>query len=473
MDKSQQSIRKVDVAVIGAGSAGLPAYRAARMHTEKVVLIEGGVYGTTCARVGCMPSKLLIAAAEAAHSIETASKFGVYSSKPTINGHDVMKRVRSERDRFVGFVLESVENIDQNHHFRGHAQFIDNHTIQVEDKIIEAKSVVISTGSSPKLMSMFNGLGDRLVVNDDIFDWDTLPESVAVFGPGVIGLELGQALHRLGVRIRIFGLSGSLKPLSDMGIKSYAENLFKDEFPLDTKANILGLELENEQVKISFVDPKNGEEKEELFDFLLAATGRSPNVNDLGLENTKLELDSLGVPLYNSSTMQCGNSSIFIAGDVNNDLPILHEAADEGKIAGDNAARFPDIKSGLRRSPVTVVFCDPQIAIVGESWSKLEGNENVVTGKVSFEGQGRSRIILKNKGLMHVYADQNSGLFLGSEFIGPHAEHLAHLMSWAHQQNMTIQQMLEMPFYHPVIEEGLRTALRDAESKLGKLLKSK
>ena len=467
MDKSQQSIRKVDVAVIGAGSAGLPAYRAARMHTEKVVLIEGGVYGTTCARVGCMPSKLLIAAAEAAHSIETASKFGVYSSKPTINGHDVMKRVRSERDRFVGFVLESVENIDQNHHFRGHAQFIDNHTIQVEDKIIEAKSVVISTGSSPKLMSMFNGLGDRLVVNDDIFDWDTLPESVAVFGPGVIGLELGQALHRLGVRIRIFGLSGSLKPLSDMGIKSYAENLFKDEFPLDTKANILGLELENEQVKISFVDPKNGEEKIELFDFLLAATGRSPNVNDLGLENTKLELDSLGVPLYNSSTMQCGNSSIFIAGDVNNDLPILHEAADEGKIAGDNAARFPDIKSGLRRSPVTVVFCDPQIAIVGESWSELEGNENVVTGKVSFEGQGRSRIILKNKGLMHVYADQNSGLFLGSEFIGPHAEHLAHLMSWAHQQNMTIQQMLEMPFYHPVIEEGLRTALRDAESKLG------
>ena len=467
MDKSQKSIRKVDVAGIGAGSAGLPAYRAARMHTEKVVLIEGGVYGTTCARVGCMPSKLLIAAAEAAHSIETASKFGVYSSKPTINGHDVMKRVRSERDRFVGFVLESVENIDQNHHFRGHAQFIDNHTIQVEDKIIEAKSVVISTGSSPKLMSMFNGLGDRLVVNDDIFDWDTLPESVAVFGPGVIGLELGQALHRLGVRIRIFGLSGSLKPLSDMGIKSYAENLFKDEFPLDTKANILGLELENEQVKISFVDPKNGEEKEELFDFLLAATGRSPNVNDLGLENTKLELDSLGVPLYNSSTMQCGNSSIFIAGDVNNDLPILHEAADEGKIAGDNAGRFPDIKPRLRRSPVTVVFCDPQIAIVGESWSELEGKENVVTGKVSFEGQGRSRIILKNKGLMHVYADQNSGLFLGSEFIGPHAEHLAHLMSWAHQQNMTIQQMLEMPFYHPVIEEGLRTALRDAESKLG------
>ena len=467
MDKPQQSISKVDVAVIGAGSAGLPAFRAAHMHTENVVLVEGGIYGTTCARVGCMPSKLLIAAAEAAHSIENASKFGVYTSKPIINGQDVMRRVRSERDRFVGFVLESVENIDPKQNYRGHARFLDDHTIQLEDKIIEAKSVVIATGSSPKIMPMFDGLGERLVVNDDIFDWETLPESVAVFGPGVIGLELGQALHRLGVRIRIFGLSGSLKPLSDMGIKIYAENLFKDEFPLDTKAKIQGLELENGQVKISFVDPNNGEEKEELFDFLLAATGRSPNVNDLGLENTELELDSLGVPLYNSATMQCGNSSIFIAGDVNNDFPLLHEAADEGQIAGDNAGRFPDIKAGLRRSPVTVVFCDPQIAIVGYSWSELEGNENVVTGKVSFEGQGRSRIILKNKGLMHIYADRNSGLFLGSEFIGPHAEHLAHLMSWAHQQKMTIQQMLEMPFYHPVIEEGLRTALRDAKSKLG------
>ena len=466
MDNSQQSIRKVDVAVIGAGSAGLPAFRAARRHTENVVLIEGGIYGTTCARVGCMPSKLLIAAAEAAHSIETASKFGVYTSKPNINGHDVMRRVRSERDRFVGFVLESVESIDPKHHFRAHARFLDDHTIQAEDKIFEAKSVVIATGSSPKLMPMFDGLGERLVVNDDIFDWETLPESVAVFGPGVIGLELGQALHRLGVRIRIFGLSGSLKPLSDMGIRNYAENLFKAEFPLDTKAKILGLELENDQVKIRFVDCKNGEEKEEFFDFLLAATGRFSNVNDLGLENTKLELDSLGVPLFNSATMQCGNSSIFIAGDVNNDLPLLHEAADEGEIAGDNAGRFPDIKTGLRRSPVTVVFCDPQIAIVGDSWNELEGKENVVTGKVSFEGQGRSRIILKNKGLMHVYADRNSGLFLGSEFIGPHAEHLAHLMSWAHQQKMTIQQMLEMPFYHPVIEEGLRTALRDVKSKL-------
>ena len=466
MNNSQKSILQVDVAIIGAGSAGLPAFRAAQNHTENLVLIEGGTYGTTCARVGCMPSKLLIAAAEAAHSVEAAAEFGVHATKPIIKGEEVMGRVRRERDRFVGFVLEGVENIAEKHHISSHATFIDDHTLQVADSTIEAKTVVIATGSSPIIMPKFAELGDRLIVNDDIFDWQTLPESVAVFGPGVIGLELGQALHRLGVRMRLFGRSGSLKPLSDRAIRDYAIKVFQAEFPLDAKANVLGMERKGDQVEICFVDREDGIEKTENFEYVLAATGRSPNVKGLGLENTSLKLDSRGVPIYDPATMQCGDSSIFIAGDVNNILPLLHEAADEGYIAGDNAGLFPEIKAGLRRSPLAVVFCDPQIAMVGKSWKELEGQENVVVGKISFEGQGRSRVILKNKGLMHLYADQNTGLFLGSEFIGPHAEHLAHLLSWAHQQKMKIPQMLEMPFYHPVIEEGLRTGLSDVNDQL-------
>lgn len=92
--------------------------------------------------------------------------------------------------------------------------------------------------------------------------------------------------------------------------------------------------------------------------------------------------------------------------------------------------------------------------------------DDVAIGEVSFRNQGRSRVMLVNKGHMRVYAEQKSGRFLGAEIFGPAAEHLAHLLAWAHQQNMTIPQMLEMPFYHPVIEEGLRTALRDANAKL-------
>ena len=302
LNNTQKSSRQVDVAVIGAGSAGLPAFRAARKYTENIVLIEGGTYGTTCARVGCMPSKLLIAAAEAAHSVEAASGFGVHASKPTINGEEVMGRVRRERDRFVSFVLKDVENIDEKHLIRKHATFLDDRTLQVGYSTIDAKTIVIATGSSPIVLPMFDEIGDRLIVNDDIFEWETLPESVAVFGSGVIGLELGQAMHRLGVRIRLFGRSGSIKPLSDMAIRDYAEKVFKSEFFLDTKANLLGLEREVNKVKIRFVDNEDGIEKAEKFDYVLVATGRSPNVKGLGLENTSLKLDSRGVPIFDPTT---------------------------------------------------------------------------------------------------------------------------------------------------------------------------
>src|SRR5205085_4327730 len=177
---------KVDVAVIGAGTAGLAAYRAARAAGARAIIIEGGPYGTTCARVGCMPSKRLIAAAEAAHAIGRAPDFGVHvDGAVRIDGRRVMDRVRRERDRFVGFVLQGVEAIPAADRIAGYARFVDRTTLQVENgPRIHTRSVVIATGSRPVVPAMLQSLGDRLIVNDDIFEWDTLPRSVAVFGPG-------------------------------------------------------------------------------------------------------------------------------------------------------------------------------------------------------------------------------------------------------------------------------------------------
>ena len=195
-----------DVAILGSGTAGMGAYREATKYTDRVALIDGGVLGTTCARVGCMPSKLLIAAAEAYHKAQHTELFGIKSGKPQIDGKAVMDRVRSERDRFVGFVLEAVEGFDVGERIREYAKFVDPHTLELTSgRKITARNIVIATGSRPNIPSPFQAAGDRLVVNDDVFEWEKLPRSVAVFGAGVIGLELGQALSRLGVRVRLFG----------------------------------------------------------------------------------------------------------------------------------------------------------------------------------------------------------------------------------------------------------------------------
>lgn len=318
---------------------------------------------------------------------------------------------------------------------------------------------------------MLASAGSRLLTNDSLFELNELPKSIAVFGPGVIGLELGQALSRLGVVVKVFGRSGSVANLHDEEMRRYAENKFNEEFYFDAKAQVISTTEKENGVEVHYLD-KEGQPVIELFEFLLAATGRKANVDKLGLENTSIILNEKHSPVFDELTLQTSVDHIFVAGDANNTLTLLHEAADDGKVAGSNAGSYPIITDGQRRAPLSVVFTEPQVACIGLNLTQIAHlysdlhETSYVTGQVNFESQGRSRVMGKNKGLLKVYADKYSGEFLGAEMFGPAAEHIGHLLAWAKQQQMTIQQMLSMPFYHPVIEEGLRTALRDTLRQL-------
>lgn len=459
----------IDVAIIGAGSAGLPAYRAAKAAGKTALLIEGGPFGTTCARVGCMPSKLLIAAAEAAHAARHTAPFGVHiDGAVRVDGREVMNRVKAERDRFVGFVVEGVENLPSGDRLIGFAQFVDDNLLEVGDHTrVHARSVVIATGSSPVIPDLYKALGERAIVNDDVFSWNELPRKVAVIGAGVIGLELGQALAWLGVDVTMLGARGRVGPLTDPAIKAYAEKTFNDSFRFETHAQVEAATREGDSVHLRY-RTGSGDLVEDTFDYVLVTAGRKPNVDKLALQNTTLELDSHGVPIFDPSTLQVGKHPVFVAGDANAVLPLLHEAADEGRAAGNNAANFPDVAPLVRRAPISVLFSEPGVAMVGARHADL-ADDSFVTGEVSSEDQGRSRVMLRNRGLMHVYVDRSTRRFVGAEWIGPDAEHIAHLLAWALQMNLTVDTMLEMPFYHPVVEEGLRTALRNARAMLDSL----
>ncbi len=472
MEPTTSQALDVDVAVIGAGTAGLAAYRAAAALTPRVLMIESGHHGTTCARVGCMPSKLLLAAGEAVHHALHAGPFGVHATVQ-VNGREVMDRVRRERDRFVGFVLESVDRIPEDHKLHGRARFVAPGELEVDvagDIVrVNARSVVVATGSSPFVPPMFETVRDRLVINDDVFEWETLPESVAVFGTGVIGLELGQALSRLGVRVRVFGQRGVIGPITDPVVRASALAAFREEMLVHPEGGARVVRPVADGVEITF-DDDDGISRVETFAYALVAAGRRPNLNGIGLERSGISLDARGKPIVDRNTLQAEGGAVFIAGDASDDVPLLHEAADEGKIAGENAARFPQLERGPRRSLLSITFTDPQIAIAGATLASLSKSgapdREVVVGEIAFANQGRSRVMLQNRGIGHVYADRATGRFLGAELVGPRVEHIGHLLAWAHQQQLTIDGMLAMPFYHPVVEEGLRTALRDAASKI-------
>lgn len=456
----------VDVAIIGAGTAGLTSRRAAKKAGASVVMIDPGPFGTTCARVGCMPSKLLIAAADAAHHARHASTFGIQIENVAIDGAAVLRRVQSERDRFVGFVNRAIDDIkDDGELIVGRARIVSEGRLQVDEHTeVAYNRLVIATGSTPFTPPPFRGIEHALLTNEHIFELEQLPESLLVVGIGVIGLELGQAMSRLGVRTTLLGVGGKIGPIGDPEIRDHAKAILRDELDLHPDYQLHGVEPDANGVRIRFVD-STGRERDERFERVLMAAGRRPNLDKLGLdkigitpgENRQYDIDP--------GTLQLGEAPIFVAGDVNSLHPLLHEAADDGRLAGRNAALYPDVRAANRRTPLAIVFSDPQIGIVGTGYAGLADCQ-AVAGEVDYGDQGRARVQAINRGKVRVYAERSSGRLLGAELFGPRVEHLSHLLAWAIQQGVTVEQALDMPFYHPVVEEGIRTALRDASVNL-------
>jgi dihydrolipoamide dehydrogenase len=457
-----------DVAIIGAGTAGLHARREVERAGKSWLLIEAGVYGTTCARTGCMPSKLLIAAAETAHRARRAGVFGVQIAPDSIriDRRAVMDRVRRERDRFTELSARDVEALPAAQRIRGHARFVAPDELHVDDHTrVRANAFVIATGSRPIIPRELEPAGDAVLTSDTLFELEALPDSVAVFGTGAIGLELGQALHHLGVRVAFYNPFDTLGPFTDPALSARFRELLTSELDMTLGVSITDVRVEQGGVVIRHREPGGGRQHERRFARILAAVGRKPSLVALGLENAKLELDANGVPVCDRGTMQCGNAPIFLAGDNDGYRTILHEGVDEGCIAGANAAHFPKVASHVRRTPLNIGFTWPQLAMVGESYKELPEGTFAI-GEASYEDQGRARVIGQTRGHLRLYGDRESKRLVGAELYGPGVEHTAHLLAWAVQQELTITELLRMPVYHPTLEEGVRTALRGLAKEL-------
>ena len=443
--------RQVDVAIIGAGSAGLYALSQVKRKTDSFVLIDGGELGTTCARVGCMPSKVVIQVAEDYHRRTIFEREGIDGAESLeLDRPAIMEHVQDLRDVFVDRTLGATDALDAEHLLEGYARFLDAHTLEVNGEQIRAQSIVIATGTRPVIPAAWQAFREDIITTDELFELEDLPASMAVIGLGSIGLELGQSIARLCVDVVGVDIVDNIARLADPDVNKLAVETISREFPLWLAA-AAELEKVDGGIKVSAGD------NEVVVEKVLASLGRSPSLGDLGLENTGLELGDNGIPIYDPLTMQCGDSHIYIAGDVNHDRALLHEAGHEGRVAGYNAVRLSAQKF-KRKTMLGITFCDPNIAIVGEQLDELDASETLV-GEIAFAPVGRALIMGKNRGLLRVYVNKSDGLIRGAAMACVKGENLAHLLAWSIQQGMTVHDMLKMPFYHPVIEEALQAAL--------------
>jgi dihydrolipoamide dehydrogenase len=441
-----------DVAIIGAGTAGLAAERSARRNGAKTILIDESFSGTTCTNVGCMPSKLLIAAGDAAHAVKSALVFGV-EANPQIDGRAVLERLRTKRDKFIAGIKDSLDALPDGVKHKGHARFVDRARLAIgADVFVQAKAIVIATGAKPFIPRFLGGLEERVLTNETLFELKDLPRSIGVIGAGPLGLELAQALARLGVTVTVFDESDTLAALDDHQIASVLRGILKKEFAIQLGVK-LSARRDGDDIALSWSGESGGKA---TFEYVLAAAGRPPRLDDLDFAASGLTLDEHGAPKVDPNTMQCENAPIFIAGDADHARPVLHEAQAEGSIAGRNAAAFPDVTPARRMPSLSIMFTDPTMALVGARPGK---DADILSGSASFEDQGRAQIFATNQGLAKVFADRR-GKLIAATIVTPAGEHLAHLLAWAIQQGLSASDLLELPFYHPSYEEGLKPALR-------------
>lgn len=452
-----RTIHVFDLIIIGGGTAGLSALHEGMSHTDNILLIHDGPTGTTCARTGCMPSKALIHAAHLYHDRGKMSDAGIKGTEglsPDIPA--ILKQVQNKRNYFVDNMREKMSRY-QAHILNGRARLESPTKVRACGRLLHAKNIIIATGSSPYVPDEFLELGDKVITTDNLFEQKDLPSRMGVIGLGPVGLEMAQALARLGIEVTAVSDNQHIGGIADKDISNKIVSLLKQDMAvwMGVKPDIA---LAGDSLLLRGKDQNMVE-----VDKILVAAGRRPNLDSLGLKRIGVPMDSEGVPHFNRNTMQINGFPIFLAGDATDERAVLHEAIDEGTRAAQYA--LGDKNTYMqRRVPLSIIFTHPNIAVVGDSSYALRRN-GVLVGEASFTDQGRATIENDNEGKIRISANEEDGMLRSCEMMAPDGEHLAHLMAFAIERRLTAAEMLEMPYYHPTIEEALKSAVQSIEQQ--------
>jgi len=461
---------RVDVAVIGAGTAGMHAFSTAHRAGADTVLIDQGPLGTSCARVGCMPSKAVLHAGKRWSTLLGLLPQGSADQLPA--GHTTPQQLWQEalavRDELVDGNVRNLHQLAGARLLQASARFVAPDTLALSDgRRVQARAFVVATGSEAvRPAELDAALGDAMITTDELFYLPQLPRSVAVMGLGAIGLEMGLALSRLGVQVAAAGRSPVLAKIADPEVAQAAERFFSHQLPLALNQAHITAHREGEDVLMQAGPLRHRAQ------YLLAALGRKPRWQGLDIAQAGVQLDDKGRPHLEAASLRCAGTQVFVAGDVSASRALMHEAGHEGSLAAQQALRalgdgeWKNLPQRHRTVPMSIVFSDPDIAQVGTSFDRLP--EDVVIGTVHGTGSGRSKLMQAPHHILRLYAQRSTGRLLGASLMCAGGEHLAHELAWAVQREETIESMLALPYYHPTMEEMIDTALRDMRRSLRK-----
>lgn len=360
---------RVDLVVIGGGSAGLVASHGAGGLGAEVVMVEPNHPGGDCLWHGCVPSKRLLTAAKAAHTMRTADKHGITAVEPEIDFVAVMGGVKAAQDHIAPH--DSVERLEESgvRVIPAYGKFTGRNTIQAGDETLHFRKAMIAVGAKPAVPPIPGLREADPLTSDDVWDLTEAPKRLAVIGGGAIGCELGQAFSRLGSKVTLFEYAPTILPFLGDNVGELIAERFRAE-GIDVRDGTGVAEVKtNADGTYTLIAGEGDSTEEFVVDKILTATGRTPNTKDLGLEAAGVEIDKRGLVVVNER-LQSSNPHIYAGGDVVGKKPFTHTAGAHGSTVVGNALFKLRRKVNHDQIPYAI-FCDPEVASVGQ----IEANE--------------------------------------------------------------------------------------------------
>lgn len=441
-----------DICVIGAGSGGLSVAAGAAQMGARVVLVEKGEMGGDCLNTGCVPSKALIAAAHAAHAGREAARFGVDYDPPRVDFarvhahvHGVIAAIapHDSVERFEGLGVRVI---------RAHARFVDGSHVEAGGVRIKARRFVIATGSRAALPPILGLAQTPHLTNETVFSLTTAPERLIVIGGGPIGVELAQAFSRLGARVTLLERFTILPRDEPEAVAILRARLVAEGIDIRENVAIAGASGSEGDVRVAL---EGGETLEATH--LLVAAGRTPNVEDLGLDSAGVAFDlKKGVTV--DARLRTSNRRIFAVGDVAGGPQFTHVAGYHAGIVIRNALFMLPAKVDYRALP-WVTYADPELAHVGLTEAQArEAGHDVRTLTEPLSGNDRARAEASAEGLTKLVLDK-SGRILGATILAPGADEQIGLWGLAIAKAMKIGAVAGMILPYPTLAEtGKRAA---------------
>lgn len=459
---------KYDVAVIGAGSAGFSAAITAADEGAQVALIGYGTIGGTCVNVGCVPSKALIRAAEALHVASAAKRFdGIEASAKVTNWKAAIEQkqalVDDLRKAKYADILPAYNSVT---YLEGKAKFSNDGALTVDGATIDAKKIIIATGTRPALPSIEGIESVPYLDSTTALELEELPKTLLVIGAGYIGAELAQIFARAGVKVIIVSRRGLL-PETEPEIGEALTGYFEDE-GINMVSGITYDHITAKDGSIVLAVKDGNGPREILADKVLIATGRTPNTENLNLSEAGIELAANnGVKV--DAQMRSTREGVYAAGDVTGRDQFVYMAAYGAKIAAKNAMNGNSLSYDNSIMPA-VVFTDPQVAGVGltEAQAHEQGIE-VRTSVLTLDNVPRALAARDTRGLIKLIADGKTEKLIGGHILAPEGSDSIQTVAMAIKAGMTYQELGAMIFPYLTTVEGLKLAAQTFDMDVKKL----